>query len=178
MSFSLYSHRVNNVDSVSTTVDLDFILYQRWIDPCMVNASKLNGFQRTPNEYESLCWTPNLEINNAVNLEPLWDANSSWNLKDESLGLMQYSQRYKGTISCKMYLHLFPFDSNILEINVGPQYYNINQINIEKNDEEQEKIDKSRQDTGIPSSLEEFDIHRRTLTYVYVKNGRYIQYVR
>ena len=143
---------VYQVDSVSTTVDLDFNIYQQWIDPAMINAVKSHGFTRTAAEYEQLCWTPNLEINNNVSLQPLWDGNTCWNLKDESLGLMQYSQRYKGTISNKMYLHFFPFDSNVIEINVGPKYYNLNQIDIETNVKEQNKINESR-NCIIPSNL-------------------------
>merc|ERR1712228_125124 len=166
---------VYQVDSVSTTVDLDFNIYQQWIDPAMINAVKSHGFTRTAAEYEKLCWTPSLEINNNVSLQPLWDGNTCWNLKDESLGLMQYSQRYKGTISNKMYLHFFPFDSNVIEINVGPKYYNLNQIDIETNVKEQNKINESR-NCIIPSNLEEFIITKETQTFVFVKNGRNVDY--
>ena len=37
----------------------------------------------------------------------------SWSLKDDSLGLMQWSQRYRGTVSNRMDLHLFPLDTDV-----------------------------------------------------------------
>ena len=80
-----------------------------------------------------------------------------------------------------MHLQLFPFDKNVIEINVGPEYYNMKHINLIVNVAEQEKINdinhrkttSSSVDTkAINNNLEEWDVSANTRTYVMIKAGR------
>ena len=88
---------VRNMTESGGSVDIDFNLYLQWEDPCMVGA-KSNGFQGTAEEYAQL-WHPNLEINNSIEHRECWDMDTSWSLEDDATGLMQYCQRYVGTLS-------------------------------------------------------------------------------
>ena len=104
--FKLFS--VENIDCVEGQVAVDFVFCRRWTDPCMINAMKDHGFARSYDEYEENCWKPNLEVNNDVSLAEVWDKEAYWNLRDETTGAMQFSQRYVVVTSCLHFLNTHP----------------------------------------------------------------------
>uniref|UniRef100_A0A0G4I8B0 Neurotransmitter-gated ion-channel ligand-binding domain-containing protein n=1 Tax=Chromera velia CCMP2878 TaxID=1169474 RepID=A0A0G4I8B0_9ALVE len=114
---------INELDS---TMEVDFALFLRWFDPSLIGMSKTD-FTRTAQEYEVL-WNPQVEINNSSGLKEMWDADTAWNFKDPTTGEVKYSQRYKGTVGCPIELSMFPLDSQILKINIGPKYLQSNKV--------------------------------------------------
>jgi len=154
------------VDEKLGIVTLDFIFYQRWIDPAMANA-KARGFSRSDAEYETSCWMPLLEINNEMALDEMWGSDASWNLKDDAKGIMQYTQKYHGTISNRMDLRLFPFDLDVVEINVGPKFYSTAKIVLQVEEQEQSGVP-----IEVPSTLDEWRIENLPKCHVWNKIGR------
>lgn len=111
---SFIINKLNHVDVLSHTVDLDFQMYLSWVDPELVGVPVE---KRLP--YDEL-WNPNVEINNDVDLEMLWALYPEQH-QDVDRGLVRYGARYRGHISNRMDLHHFPFDADAFSIKVGPK---------------------------------------------------------
>lgn len=82
----------------------DVTAYMSWLDPSLIDLE----FHRTVEEYEAQ-WNPAMEFNDSEILRKFWDGNTAWNLKDKSIGLMKYSQRYLVETRYESRLNLFPF---------------------------------------------------------------------
>jgi hypothetical protein len=114
---------ISEVDFIRNRVEIDFYLFLTWSDPAMVGIERGDPrFNRTAEEYETL-WNPRVEINNAVELQELHDADMAWNFLDPKTGLMAWTQRYKGYITCEHTLEDFPFDCASITIAVGCKIY-------------------------------------------------------
>lgn len=106
-----------------------------------------------------------MEINNSLNLEPIWDADTSWNLKDYATGEVKYSQRYRGHISNVIDLRNFPFDSDVLIITLGPRFYKKEKLTFEH------EPDCKAGETPVVIIMEDWDICGIAKPYVDVTTG-------
>ena len=97
----------------------EFMVRARWCDPCI--AEDTAPFPRTAEAYERL-WSPCLEVNNAGrDLLNLYADNTdtAWNLKESRSGLVSESALFQGKVAVEVDLHSFPFDEQILVIDIG-----------------------------------------------------------
>jgi hypothetical protein len=112
---------LSNLNSIDSTVDVDFYLYARWYDPSMKESNQLTAqapFGRTADEYEQL-WNPCLEINNGQDMVQLLSPDHAWNLKDKETGMMKYTQHFRGELDIELDVAHFPFDTSMIPINIG-----------------------------------------------------------
>ena len=92
------------------------------------------------------------QINNDLGLEKVWDADTSWNLKDYSTGEIKHSQRYRGLISNNMDLRNFPFDSDVIVVSLGPKFYKEDKVVFKH------ELEFKIEDTAVHSALEEWEV--------------------
>jgi hypothetical protein len=125
---------INVIDfcTVTSRCEIDFYLYLEWIDPAMIGIERGDPqFKRTGEEYEQL-WNPHVEINNSVNLEASLGPDMAWNFKDSKTGLMRYTQRYKGFITCETDLRRFPFDFADVSVQLGCKMFKSDKVTLSK----------------------------------------------
>mmetsp|Transcript_17245 Transcript_17245/g.34577 ORF Transcript_17245/g.34577 Transcript_17245/m.34577 type:complete len:396 (-) Transcript_17245:91-1278(-) len=154
---------INAIYSTDGTVKVDFAIYLRWFDQSCIKVQK-KDFGRTAAEYEQL-WHPGVEVNNNQGLTEVWDADTSWNLKDYETGEVKYSQRYRGLISNEMDLRNFPFDSDVIGIAMGPKFYKEDKVIFEHDP------DFRCCDTAVSSRLEDWSV--ATPVTVDFKTGKF-----
>jgi hypothetical protein len=116
------------LDVVGGTAEVDIAVFLSWKDPAM--RGRTSGFGRTVAEYESL-WSPKVEINNGRELVEMWDGDTAWNFKSVETGLMLYSQRYRGVVTNRCDLRRFPFDGDVITIQLGPAHYPASKVRME-----------------------------------------------
>jgi hypothetical protein len=115
---------IKKVDAIEGTVEVDFILYVQWIDPSLVGVAVedrppyTEGLREEQHGDQPCLWNPNLEINNDVSLEQMWEKFPA-PYQDAASGKVVWGARYRGAISNRMNLRQFPMDSDYIAIVVG-----------------------------------------------------------
>ena len=73
-------------------------------------------------------------------------------MKDYSTGEIKYSQRYRGLIGNSMDLRNFPFDSDVVSVNLGPKFYKEEKLIFEHDP------DFKASETSVIYTMEEWQI--------------------
>lgn len=104
---SFYFTAIENVDSVNETFSADFYLLLKWDDP------RLAGLR--PEQIDSSAiWEPKIEAVNSRDLERAWDPYFQF----PGPGRLTLQSRLHGTFAAPMDLHDFPFDNQVLPVEI------------------------------------------------------------
>ncbi len=104
---SFFFNSIENVDSVNETFNADFYLRLEWNDPRLA--------QRSPEEIDgSKIWQPKVEAVNSRDLERPWEPFFQF----PAQGTLVLLSRFHGTFAAPMGLHDFPFDHQVLPVEI------------------------------------------------------------
>ena len=104
---SFFFSTIENVDSVTETFNADFYLRLEWDDP------RLAGLSLEQIDPEAI-WEPKVEVVNSRDIERPWDPY----LLLPRPGRLALMNRFHGTFAAPMDLHDFPFDHQVLPIEI------------------------------------------------------------
>jgi hypothetical protein len=96
---------VNQIDDVSQTFDFDGVVNATWLDPRLVGRMEAAMDE---------VWTPQLQLLNERDTQTLFRQR----VEIESDGRVVYRQRIRGTLTARLDLRDFPFDTQTLPITV------------------------------------------------------------
>ena len=121
---SFYMNNLKKVDPLEGIVEVDFQLYLTWVDPTLAGCPvderpPYDDTLREAGDNRACCWNPEIEVNNNVSLETLWEVYPPQYQGVEE-GKVIFGARYRGGVSNDMTLEMFPLDSDFFCINVGP----------------------------------------------------------
>ncbi len=114
---SFFFSTIENVDSVNETFNADFYLRLEWDDP------RLAGL---PSEQidRATMWRPKVEVVNSRDVEQPWEPY----LLFPGPGKLTLMNRFHGTFAAPMDLHDFPFDHQVLPVEVESLQYTARQV--------------------------------------------------
>jgi len=98
-----------DIDDVSQTLTVDLAIFRTWTDPRLAH---LEGCEISLSDV----WFPELVVRNSGRLFERWSPEVSVGPE----GRVQYIQRFYGTIASYHSLHDFPFDSQVITIQLIP----------------------------------------------------------
>lgn len=104
---SFFFNTIENVDSVHEAFSADFYLLMQWDDP---RAAGLLAEQID----RSVVWEPNVEVVNSRDLAKPYDPF----FRVPGPGALSLTSRFHGTFAAPMDLHDFPFDHQVLPVEI------------------------------------------------------------
>ena len=131
---SFYVNNVKKVDAIEGVVELDFQLYLSWDDPALAGVPvaerpPYNEALRAGNDERPCAWNPEVEVNNNVSLESLWEVFPEQYQSAEN-GTVVWGARYRGGVANDMDLCMFPLDSDHFCVKIGPKSCTIDQVRL------------------------------------------------
>jgi hypothetical protein len=104
---SFFFGTIENVDSVTETFNADFYLLLGWDDPRLAGLS--------PEQMaDAPIWRPKVEMVNSRDLQQPWEPY----IRSSGPGKVGLQSRFHGTFAAPMDLHDFPFDHQVLPVEV------------------------------------------------------------
>ena len=91
---------MKKVDAIEGLVECDFQLYLSWVDPKLIGVElkdrpPYNEAVRDPNDHRPCCWNPEVEVNNNISLETLWEVFPE-QYQGVADGRVVWGARYRG----------------------------------------------------------------------------------
>lgn len=114
---SFFFGMIENADSVNESFNADFYLRMQWTDPSLASL---------PPEKIDLgaIWEPKIEVINSRDLGKPWDPY----IQLAGPGKLSYLGRFQGSFAAPMDLHDFPFDHQVLPIEIESTEYTSRQF--------------------------------------------------
>ncbi len=105
------------IDDVNQTMTVEYFIVQRWTD------RRLTPFAGCRFTLDQI-WTPDLELASSGRVF----ASRPEEVRIEPGGIVEYLQRYRGTVSTRHYLYDFPFDTHELRLSVVSVEYGQDEV--------------------------------------------------
>jgi len=119
----IFVNSLGKIDSSTETFESDFWVRASYSDPHLAEAENPESDFRS--DWEDLAWfNPRLEVVNSHQLDSITEQ------KFVDDGQIIIEHRYRGTLFTDMHLHLFPFDSQLLHIDVESTFFSEQQIEL------------------------------------------------
>jgi len=123
-----FLNSVQEINSSTQTALIDIGIQLWWMD---VDAKGCVGdIKNWEDKFD--CWIPILEIMNNMDVEPVLEDRGSFYIRDEysKYGVVNWYQRFKGSIYLQHDLREFPFDRQIFRIKFGATLWSADYITL------------------------------------------------
>jgi len=114
---SFFFGAIENVDSVAETFTADFYLLQTWNDP------RIPGVSLAQIDSNAI-WQPKVEVVNSRDIQQPWEPFFPFPEKRE----LKMLSRFHGTFAAPMDLHDFPFDRQVLPVEIESAAFPTHQV--------------------------------------------------